>query len=171
MTVIITPPNLALQRKAKVRAKPGAGVDMAQALAAGDAVLAVRLGEAKSELQRLLGRLAELSTCAARAEDGGPDLLTTVRQVGDTAGTFDFIAMTAVARSLEEYLLAQPDPAATPDPTVILLHTEALGSLLGRNSRGDLGLAERQLLDGLRKVAEKSLARAGVAIRGDAGKA
>ena len=50
-----------------------------------------------------------------------------------------------------------------PDATVVALHIEALGMLLGLDARGALGDGEVQLLDGLRKVVAKALAQAGSA--------
>lgn len=167
MSVIITPPNLTLKRKVKVHSRARGGIGAAEAVAAGDAVLAVRLDAARAELERLVCRLGELKSCVRPVEDDRHDLLSAARQVADTAGTFGFHAMTEVGRSLEGYLLALLGRRAPPDPTVVVLHTEAIGSLLGRNARGDLGPAERQLLLGLRKVAEKSLAKACAPARTD----
>ena len=162
MNVVITPPKQTLKQKVKVKGRSGAGISREEAIELGDAVLAERFDEARTELARLVAQVREAAAAQPVADDRDP-LLKLTRQIADTGGTFGHHAMTRVGRSLEGYLMALMGTGSRPDATVVALHIEALGMLLGLDARGALGDGEVQLLDGLRKVVAKALAQAGSA--------
>ncbi|MEQ9331986.1 hypothetical protein [Thalassobaculum sp.] len=163
MNVVITPPKQTLKQKAKVKGRSGAGVSREEAIELGDAMLAERFDEARAELARLVAEVRESAAAAQPVADDRDPLLKLTRQIADTGGTFGHHAMTRVGRSLEGYLMALMGTGRRPEATVVTLHIEALGMLLGLDARGALGDGEIQLLDGLRKVAAKALAQAGAA--------
>ena len=161
MSVSVTPPNQSLQLKAKPSGKSGAGVTRPEAVTLGNAALAARLGDARAELERLVGVIRDARRGCGPVVDDRHELLKAARELADTGGTFGHHAMTEVGRSLEGYLIALMGTGRAPDPTVGALHAEALGVLLAQDARGALGAGETELLRGLHKVAAKALDRGG----------